>query len=198
MSGPKEFTGGVVTKDSLISINLNFVNGGSQTRVYVDTITESIDKLVIVTNALSKIKLDDEDSMRFYVNELVTLFSSTKIDFVQNIGLYQLYHNINLLIGYINQCIKSKDAYFDILILDCYRMIEEFETDTNKQIYKPKNELTIIFDVKPYDKKEVIMVANELQSLLTKYVSSIESRKIDIQKLYKSLVNAIENSINSE
>lgn len=204
----KEFSGGVSRTDNHIKINLSIQGGTNQTRVYDNNIQLSINKLTIVNEALSKLSIETLNDIKFYINGIIALFKMTNIDFLPLNGQYQLIYNIKLLIIYTSSCINKSLAIVDskqpsvdhidemIQLLNCNRMIQELNIDTQKNIKISKESHNSIQS----NKVIIEQLNNEnnckklcliLKDLIDQYINIIISKKSDIEKIYQNNISNI-------
>ncbi len=186
--------GGVNTYDDHIQINMEISGGKTQSRNYCNTVDLSINRLNIINEALNKIPIEDESNAIFYLNELINLFSSVNLNFVNNFGNYQIIHNINILNNYMISCIKTINIEEVLQLIDCNRMIEEFNKDCcYKKLIKVENNIKLIDEIQYLNIDEIVIPVRKLRFLFNEYVKLIESKKNLIEKSYLDRINKIKD-----
>lgn len=195
----KAFTGGATIDGDHVKIKL-YMNGGvSQIRMYDSNVQLSIDKLVIINNALSKVSLEDLNDVDFYINELISIFKSTDIELLPLIGEYQLVHNIKLLSVYIKSCIASFTTDEAMQLLQCNRMQSELNADCNYQMNWNHYSISrqFIDEITETDSENIIVSTRELRNLVNQYVDLIQSKKDKVEKAYQIIISDINKHLRS-
>jgi len=198
----KQFTGGASIDANQIHIRLQ-IGGQTQSRAY-NTIDQSIDKLTIIAEALSKIQLESTADARFYLEQLSILFQPTNISLLPNIGSYQIAHNIHTLNIYIQACMEPFSTNESMQLLNCSRIINELESDLSSNQQSCDIQLAdsttqeqlvssdIICDITD---GHIVQVAKRLRDRFAQYVQAIESKKVEIGVACSKLIAQIDSKL---
>jgi hypothetical protein len=188
--------GGVSNTNDHFLINLQIDGGECQKRIYDNNVQDSINRLIIINNTLNKIPIENNSDALFYLNELMTIFRSLYLDFIPTIGSYQITHNINLLLIYINSRVNNFNPNDAIKLLNCNRMISEFNSDCNCDCDEA-TVMDIIIDDIQVEYNDIIFATKKLRILFNDYMKIIESKKDEIQSTYLEMVNKIKKYLSN-
>lgn len=194
----KQFTGGASIDSNQIRVQLR-IGGQTHVRTY-NTIDHSITRLIIITEALSKITLESNIDVKFFIEQLAILFRSTNISLLPNIGPYQISHNIYILDTYIRACMQPFLIEEAIQLLNYNRIIRELESDTSCSIQltdstKPLKHMISHNIICDFSDGHILRIATKLRDILNQYVQIINSKKIEIELAYTKIIKQIDNKL---
>lgn len=194
----KQFTGGASIDADQIQINL-YVGGQTQTRAY-NTIHQAVDRLVIISEALSKIPIESTSDAIFYTNQLVTLFRPTQVSFLPNIGTYQTIHNIHTLNIYIQSCMDPFSPSESLQLLNHNRIVSELKSDTSENLscgitFVPNISKDHIDELCNTTTENIVIASRHLRNTFNQYVQMIVSEKKTIDLSSHKLIEQINNEL---
>jgi hypothetical protein len=199
----KHFTGGASIDANQIHIHLQ-IGGQTQARAY-NTIDQSIDKLTIIAEALSKIQLESTADAIFYLEQLIILFQPTRISLLPNIGSYQIAHNIHILNAYIQACMEPFSTNESMQLLGCSRIIHELESDLaiTDQLAcciqltdsMPQEQFEHRDTTCDEDRIPIVQAAKQLRDRFIQYIQAIESKKVEIGIACNKIIKQIDSSL---
>ena len=196
----KQFTGGASVSKDHIHIHM-CVGGQTQARAY-NTINQSVDKLTIVAEALSKISLESTSDAIFYLDQLVTLFAPTNISILPCTGSYQITHNIHTLKVYLGACLEPFSINEAMQILNCTRIVRELESDLTRAAQpmcalelNGHLELTSKESICDTTDERIVQSVQQLREIFMKYIRAINTHRKEIDAACNSLVGQIDQTL---
>lgn len=192
----KQFTGGIVTSNNQIHLNLQIAGGKAYTRVYDNNISVAINKLQSINDALINLSIDSNTDATFYVEQIINLLQSSNVEFLYGSSVYQSEHNAKVLKVYLSHMIKKNSIQDMLDILGLTKIRSEINDDTAVEC--DQTVVNIPYVDGTVSTESLLELTNQIKIMFSELCTLITSKQSEIQAAYEELISNLNALISKQ